>query len=120
MLSRLQGRGLPFARRVVAPNASSHPVLCRALTTESPRLPFAGVRVFEKSKMLTGRLAGLLFADQGAEVLVLNPQEGADVDPYLNRNKISITSAGSVSAPSVDVIILDGTTTSSYAPLPFL
>jgi hypothetical protein len=58
MLSRLQGRGLPFARRVAAPHASSHPVLCRALSTESPRLPFAGVRVFEKSKLLTGRLAG--------------------------------------------------------------
>jgi hypothetical protein len=78
------------------------------MVERTPRLPFTGVRVFEKSRLLTGRLAGMLFADQGAEVLVLNPQEGADVDPYLNRNKVSITSVGSVSAPSLDVIILDG------------
>jgi hypothetical protein len=51
---------------------------------------------------------------------VLNPQEGADVDPYLNRNKVSITSAGSVSAPSVDVIILDGIATPSHALLSVL
>ena len=30
--------------------------------------PYDGIRVIELSKTLAGRLAGLLFADQGAEV----------------------------------------------------
>ena len=33
------------------------------------RLPYQGIRIIELSNTLTGRLAGLLFADQGAEVL---------------------------------------------------
>ena len=36
----------------------------------SSRLPYESVRIIELSNTLTGRLAGLLFADQGAEVLV--------------------------------------------------
>ena len=34
------------------------------------RLPYEHVRIIEQSATLTGRLVGLLFADQGAEVLV--------------------------------------------------
>jgi len=96
------------AGRTLGPRSHYHLLVCRALSTDAERLPFAGVRILEKSNMLTGRLAGLLFADQGAEVLVLDAKEGADVDSYLNRNKVSIHSADSVSMPSVDIIILDG------------
>ena len=32
------------------------------------RLPYENVRIIEQSATLTGRLVGLLFADQGAEV----------------------------------------------------
>jgi hypothetical protein len=39
--------------------------------------PLQGVRVIERSVLLSGRLAGLLFADQGAEVFVDRPA-GAD------------------------------------------
>jgi len=31
-------------------------------------LPYTDIRIIEKSSTLTGRLIGLLFADQGAEV----------------------------------------------------
>ena len=34
------------------------------------RLPYENVRIIEKSATLTGRLIGLLFADQGADVFV--------------------------------------------------
>ena len=77
------------------------------LVTEKPRLPFEGVRIVEKAGLLSGRLTGLLFADQGAEVLVLDPSEGADVDSYLNRGKIAI-SESDVALDSADIIIVDG------------
>ena len=38
------------------------------MATAAPRLPYAGVRVIEKAGMLSGRLTGMMFADQGAEV----------------------------------------------------
>ncbi len=34
------------------------------------QLPYSGTRIIELSQTLAGRLTGLLFADQGAEVLV--------------------------------------------------
>ena len=52
-------------------------------------------------------LAGLLFADQGAEVLVIDPKEGADVDSYLNRSKIACSHAD-LTPSSADIIIVDG------------
>ena len=39
--------------------------------------PLLGVRVIERSVLLSGRLAGLLLADQGAEVFVNAPPPGA-------------------------------------------
>ena len=77
------------------------------LVTEKPRLPFEGVRIVEKAGLLSGRLTGLLFADQGAEVLVLDPSQGEDVDSYLNRGKIAI-SESDVALDSADIIIVDG------------
>ena len=81
----------------------------RLLSTAAakPRLPYEGVRVIEKANLLSGRLAGLLFADQGAEVLVVDPSDGEDVDSYLNRSKIAIK-ATDVTPSSADIIIVDG------------
>jgi hypothetical protein len=64
------------------------------------RLPFQGLRIIELSNTLTGRLAGLLFADQGAE-----PDEQ---DEFLDRNKTSVVSAELADTSSADVIIVDG------------
>ena len=81
-----------------------------------PRLPFEGVRVLEKANLLSGRLTGLLFADQGAEVLVIDPKEGGSVDSYLNRNKIAVR-ASDVEPSSADIILVDGAD-ASLARLP--
>ena len=103
MLAR---RALALPRRALVP--SHTPLVHRAFASEPERLPFAGVRVLEKANLLSGRLAGLLFADQGAEVVVLDPKEGEDVDSYLNRNKRAISSADAIAPSSVDIIIVDG------------
>jgi crotonobetainyl-CoA:carnitine CoA-transferase CaiB-like acyl-CoA transferase len=102
MLCRANGsKYAGLAARALAP--SNH------MSTSSARLPYEGIRVLEKSKLLTGRLAGLLFADQGAEVLVCDDhlQEGGDTDDYLNRNKLSVC-GDAVPAPTVDIVIVDG------------
>jgi crotonobetainyl-CoA:carnitine CoA-transferase CaiB-like acyl-CoA transferase len=43
-------------------------------------LPLADIRVIERSNLLSGRLAGLLLADQGAEVFLerAGPTQAAD------------------------------------------
>ena len=66
------------------------------------RLPYEGIRIIELSDTLTGRLAGLLFADQGAEVLVareagFKPDEH---DEFLDRNKTSVVPAQLVGTSS--------------------
>lgn len=73
-------------------------------------LPYNGIRIIELSNTLTGRLAGLLFADQGAEVLIarkagFKPDEH---DEFLDRNKTSVDPAQLVDTRSADVIIVDG------------
>ena len=92
-----------LSRRVAAPTT------VRLLSTAAvtPRLPYEGVRVIEKAGLLSGRLTGLLFADQGAEVLVIDPSESEDVDSYLNRSKIAVK-ATDVTLSSADIIIVDG------------
>ena len=94
-------RALPVLR------AASAPLGRRALSAAAPRLPYEGVRIIEKANLLSGRLAGLMFADQGAEVLVIDPSEGEDVDSYLNRSKIAIKESD-VTPSSADIIIVDG------------
>jgi crotonobetainyl-CoA:carnitine CoA-transferase CaiB-like acyl-CoA transferase len=76
------------------------------------RLPYNGIRIIELSETLTGRLAGLLFADQGAEVLIarevgFKPDEH---DEFLDRNKYSIAPDQLADTSSADVIIVDGDT----------
>ena len=74
------------------------------------RLPYDDVRIIEKSATLTGRLIGLLFADQGAEVFV----ERAGVatpgghDGYLDRGKLGVPQGALADTSSADVIIVDG------------
>ena len=73
------------------------------------RLPYQDVRIIEKSSTLTGRLVGLLFADQGAEVFV-DRSRGApgEHDVYLDRGKIAVPHAALTDTSSADVIIVDG------------
>ena len=74
------------------------------------RLPYNGIRVIESSKTLAGRLAGLLFADQGAEVLVAREAgfKPDELDEYLDRNKFCVSPARLADTSSADVIIVDG------------
>jgi len=53
------------------------------------QLPYAGVRIAETSATLAGRLAGLLFADQGAQVRCSNAstRAGQEIDACLDRGK---------------------------------
>ena len=96
-------------RRLLQPTARlGRSAFIRHLSTEAkPKLPYEGVRIIEKANLLSGRLTGLMFADQGAEVLVIDPKEGEDVDSYLNRSKIGIK-ASDVSMSSADILIVDG------------
>ena len=102
ILPTLTRRALPKLHPKLLPRLA-----VATLVTDKPRLPYEGVRIVEKASLLSGRLAGLLFADQGAEVLVLDPAEGEDVDSYLNRGKIAI-SESDVALDSADIIIVDG------------
>ena len=68
----------------------------------SETLPFSGLRIVElEADLLSGRLTGMLFADQGAEVIILNSDKGEKAkltdgsdeaerraNDMLNRNKI--------------------------------
>lgn len=76
------------------------------------QLPYAGIRIFELSETLAGRLAGLLFADQGAEVLVEREAEYTpnEHDEYLDRNKTAVPPGSLADSESADVIIVDGDT----------
>jgi hypothetical protein len=82
------------------------------------RLPYHDARIIEKSSTLTGRLIGLLFADQGAEVFVERPidEEPGEHDVYLDRGKVAVPPAGLNETSSADVIIVDGDTTADRRP----
>jgi hypothetical protein len=85
-------------------------------------LPYSGIRIIELSNTLAGRLAGLLFADQGAEVLVVreNSYKPDDLDEYLDRNKTSLTRKQLSDTQSADVIIVDGDAKVSRSPAQIL
>ena len=74
------------------------------------RLPYEHVRTIEQSATLTGRLIGLLFADQGAEVFVERrvAATAGEHDAYLDRGKMSVPPGGLADTSSADVIIVDG------------
>jgi len=73
-------------------------------------LPYSNIRIIEKSKTLSGRLAGLLFADQGAEVFLEQSTDTSDSknDDYLNRNKTILPVGTLNDTSSADIIIVDG------------
>jgi CoA-transferase family III len=76
-------------------------------------LPLDGIRVCERSRTLAGRLAGLLLADQGAEVFALprarSAQEG--LDDYLDRNKTLLPDIELAALANSDILINDGKAT---------
>ena len=74
------------------------------------QLPYSGIRIIELSQILTGRLAGLLFADQGAEVLVEREPgyEPDEHDEYFDRGKTAVPPGRLEDTSSADVIIVDG------------
>jgi crotonobetainyl-CoA:carnitine CoA-transferase CaiB-like acyl-CoA transferase len=73
--------------------------------------PLRGVRVIERSATLSGRLAGLLLADQGAEVFVeRSSSAGQDVldDAFFDRGKIAVSPSATADSSSADIVIVDG------------
>ena len=94
------------------PGCDSGPTAQPGSNSSVHRLPYAGIRIIELSETLTGRLAGLLFADQGAEVLIARDVEfeADEHDEFLDRNKYSIACGQLADTSSADVIILDGET----------
>jgi crotonobetainyl-CoA:carnitine CoA-transferase CaiB-like acyl-CoA transferase len=74
------------------------------------RLPYHDVRIIEKSSTLTGRLIGLLFADQGADVFIERVPQATPGghDAYLDRGKTAVPPRTLTDDSSADVIIVDG------------
>lgn len=81
--------------------------------------PLQGVRVIERSAVLSGRLAGLLLADQGAEVFV---ERGTSITPgglddnFFDRGKIAVPPGAGADAASADLVIVDGTAETARTP----
>jgi crotonobetainyl-CoA:carnitine CoA-transferase CaiB-like acyl-CoA transferase len=81
--------------------------------------PLLGVRVIERSVLLSGRLAGLLLADQGAEVFV---ERGAGATPggldaaFFDRGKVVVPLGAAQDAASADIVIVDGDAQVERAP----
>jgi len=75
-------------------------------------LPYKGIRIIELSNTLAGRLAGLLFADQGAEVFIERPTDFRpdEHDEYFDRNKIAVPPGSLQDTSTADIIIVDGET----------
>lgn len=95
------GAGLPglAAAQSAAPNAAA----------AHGNAPFASIRVLELSETLSGRLAGLLFADQGAEVYVERAKPSSQFDDtYFDRGKVLLPAGALADTSSADVIIVDG------------
>jgi crotonobetainyl-CoA:carnitine CoA-transferase CaiB-like acyl-CoA transferase len=81
--------------------------------------PLQGVRVIERSALLSGRLTGLLLADQGAEVFVergSGPTPGGLDDAFFDRGKIALPPGASADSASADVVIVDGAAQFARAP----
>ena len=81
--------------------------------------PLAGVRVIERSNLLSGRLAGLLLADQGAEVFVergTSATPGGLDDNFFDRGKMAMPPGAGNDAASADIIIVDGAAQVARAP----
>lgn len=79
--------------------------------------PLQGIRVYEQSQTLAGRLAGLLLADQGAEVYAMPPvNPDTRIDNYLGRGK-RLPRKGKLAIPkNPDIVIHDGAITPMRGP----
>lgn len=98
------------------------------MISKMSKQPYEGLRVVElDANLLSGRLTGMLFSDQGAEVIILSSgkesglatkiTDGDDIaeqraNDMLNRNKIQpkeyTTTEGRKILKGADVIIVDG------------
>jgi crotonobetainyl-CoA:carnitine CoA-transferase CaiB-like acyl-CoA transferase len=81
--------------------------------------PLQGVRVIERSAVLSGRLAGLLLADQGAEVFVergSGAMPGGLDDNFFDRGKIAMPPGAGADSASADIVIVDGAAQVARAP----
>lgn len=74
------------------------------------QFPYGGIHIIERSLTLSGRLAGVLFADQGAEVRFARQpgRAGEQIDDYLDRGKFEADPAALRDTLSADIIIVDG------------
>lgn len=59
--------------------------------TTDPTRPLAGIRVVELSTMVTASLSSMIFAQQGAEVVKVEPKAGGDPMRYLGTGKGGIS-----------------------------
>ena len=78
---------------------------------EPGKAPYGNVRILELSKTLAGRLAGQMFADQGAEVFLERDPANASTDlddTYFDRGKVLLPVGALSDTSSADVIIVDG------------
>lgn len=79
--------------------------------------PFSSIRIIEQSQTLAGRLAGLLFADQGAEVFAERVEPSTEFDDmYFDRGKFLLSAGKLDDTSSADVIIVDGDAPVSRLP----
>lgn len=80
-------------------------------------LPFSGIRVRETSNQLAGRLAGLLLADQGAEVFTLDRGKGGaeGLDDFLDRGKKLLPAAALAAVEDADIVIHNGAAAGALA-----
>ncbi len=76
------------------------------------QFPYQDINIFELSATLSGRLAGLLFADQGAKVYFVNRPDraGEQIDDYLDRGKFAADPEALSDTREADVVIVDGDT----------
>jgi len=80
-----------------------------AATKPTGQMPYKNVRVIELSQTLTGRLTGLMFADQGAQVFVERDKPSTEFDDnYFDRGKFVLRARDLADTSSADVIIVDG------------
>lgn len=115
----IQSIGVGAVSAAVVSTTGLVPAVAQDSPAQQGKSPFAGVCIVERSKTLAGRLAGQLFADQGADVFVERgsaPPPGGLDDAYFDRGKVLLPPAGLADASSADIIIVDGETPLQRAP----
>jgi crotonobetainyl-CoA:carnitine CoA-transferase CaiB-like acyl-CoA transferase len=93
---------------LVSDKAQAQQVAEQLAWAKEGKAPYAGVRIFELSTQMAGRLAGQLFADQGAEVFLARSGPSGLDDTYFDRGKVVLPSGTLSDTSSADVIIVDG------------